>query len=221
MIMRWRNIDISAKTLRLWGNKIRELQCANYLSETLCLQLTAFHYSEIAPRVLRSCLSKNRKLNFGWKIFLPETLASERLYREGRLYRDYNYNPKWAKSHPDFWNLVKTLTDGENISLLRRLDFRGPSVQALPYPSRVSPACARSSLSPTTSRHLLRRLIFPSPGNFHHNHSSIIVLQYWRTQNVCNISKTNFFVINQKKKTFGAWNPAFSMWFTGTTLAQN
>ena len=33
---------------------------------------------------LRGCLSKNRPLNFAWKIILPETLASE------RLYRDYN-----------------------------------------------------------------------------------------------------------------------------------
>ena len=146
--MRWRNIDISAKTLRLWGNKKRELQCATYLSESLCLQLTTFYYSEIAPRVLRGCLSKNRKLNFAWKMFLPEILASERLYREGRLYRDYNYNPKWAKSYPDFWNLVKTLTYGENISLLRRLGFRGPSVQALPHPSRVSLACACSLFRP-------------------------------------------------------------------------
>ena len=208
--MRWRNIDISAKTLRLWGNKKRELQCATYLSESLCLHLTTFHYSEIAPRVLGGCLSKNRKLNFAWKIFLPEILASERLYREGRLYRDYNYNPKWAKSYPDFWNLVKTLTYGENISLLRRLDFRGPSVPALPYPIACLPRMRLFSLSPTALLPL-RRLIFPSPGNFHHNHSSIIVLQYWRTQNVCNISKTNFFLINQKMKTFGAWHPAFSM----------
>ena len=67
---------------------------------------------------------------------------------------------------------------------------------------RVSPSHAPvlSFAHCTTSKRLLRRLIFPSPGNFHHNHSSIIVLQYWRTQNVCNISKTNFFLINQKMK---------------------
>ena len=33
---------------------------------------------------LRGCLSKNRPLNFVGKIILPETVASE------RLYRDYN-----------------------------------------------------------------------------------------------------------------------------------
>ena len=37
-----------------------------------------------APNYLRGCLSKNHPLNFAWKIILPETLASE------RLYRDYN-----------------------------------------------------------------------------------------------------------------------------------
>ena len=37
-----------------------------------------------APNYLRGCLSKNRPLNFTWKIILPETLATE------RLYRDYN-----------------------------------------------------------------------------------------------------------------------------------
>ena len=37
-----------------------------------------------APNYLKGCLSKNRPLNFAWKINLPETLASE------RLYRDYN-----------------------------------------------------------------------------------------------------------------------------------
>ena len=30
--------------------------------------------------LLRGCLSKNRPLNFAWKIILPQTLASERLY---------------------------------------------------------------------------------------------------------------------------------------------
>ena len=38
----------------------------------------------VRTRGLRGCLSKNRPLNFAWKIILPETLASE------RLYRDYN-----------------------------------------------------------------------------------------------------------------------------------
>ena len=37
-----------------------------------------------APNYLRGCLSKNCPLNFTWKIILPETLATE------RLYRDYN-----------------------------------------------------------------------------------------------------------------------------------
>ena len=32
--------------------------------------------------LIRGCLSKNRPLDFAWKIVLPETLASERLYRE-------------------------------------------------------------------------------------------------------------------------------------------
>ena len=54
------------------------------MSESLRLQLTASHYSEVAPKVLRGFLSKNRPLNFAGKIILPETLASE------RLYRDYN-----------------------------------------------------------------------------------------------------------------------------------
>ena len=36
------------------------------------------------PSSLRGCLSKNRPLNLAWKIILPETLASE------SLYRDYN-----------------------------------------------------------------------------------------------------------------------------------
>ena len=35
---------------------------------------------------LRGSVSKNRPLNFAWNIIWPETLASE------RLYRDYNYN---------------------------------------------------------------------------------------------------------------------------------
>ena len=44
---------------------------------------------------LRGCLSKNRPLNFAWKIILPETLASE------RLYRDYNWN-RFALIHNNF-----------------------------------------------------------------------------------------------------------------------
>ena len=84
--------------------------------------------------------------------------------------------------------------------------YTGQVFGGLPYirslTPRVSPSHAPvlSFAHCTTSKRLLRRLIFPSPGNFHHNHSSIIVLQYWRTQNVCNISKTNFFLINQKMK---------------------
>ena len=84
--------------------------------------------------------------------------------------------------------------------------YTGQVFTGLPYrrslTPRVSPSHAPvlSFAHCTTSKRLLRRLIFPSPGNFHHNHSSIIVLQYWRTQNVCNISKTNFFLINQKMK---------------------
>ena len=31
--------------------------------------------------LLRGCLSKNHPLNFAWKIILPETLATERLYQ--------------------------------------------------------------------------------------------------------------------------------------------
>ena len=39
-----------------------------------------------------------------------------------------------------------------------RNDFRGPSVQALPLPSRVSFSRARCFFVPTTSKRLLRRL---------------------------------------------------------------
>ena len=39
-------------------------------------------------------------------------------------------------------------------------DFRGPSVQALPLPSRVSFSRASFFLVPTTSKRLLRRLAF-------------------------------------------------------------
>ena len=60
--------------LREYGNIIQEQLEAGIIE----------HIPHQSSEELRGCLGKNRTLNFAWKIILPETLASE------RLYPDYN-----------------------------------------------------------------------------------------------------------------------------------
>ena len=63
---------------------------------TLCVEIAL-----LLRQDLRGCLSKNRPLNFAWKIILPETLASERRFIEtitkiGLLWFTIIFWPRWG-----------------------------------------------------------------------------------------------------------------------------
>ena len=79
------------KLIASWSDQIAQIHSvllirrANLLvNSVLKINLETIIMPIFSSHFLRGCLSKNRPLNFAWKIILPETLASE------RLYRDYN-----------------------------------------------------------------------------------------------------------------------------------
>ena len=66
------------------------VSCSDYcLRSGLIIQLRIPKFSNRANLVIAVCLTfRDHPLNFAWKIILPETLASERLYQY--------YNSKWV-----------------------------------------------------------------------------------------------------------------------------
>ena len=69
------------------------LECSG--QNTIIFSRKGLSFRVALKEMLRGCLSKIRPLNFAWKTILPETLASE------RLYRDHNWN-RFAFIHNNF-----------------------------------------------------------------------------------------------------------------------
>ena len=86
----FRVISDSRKSQEIWMMSLYSLRFWWKVPVRCASQLTRNREGTLKPlsssvfEALRGCLNKNRPLNFARKIILPETLASE------RLYRDYN-----------------------------------------------------------------------------------------------------------------------------------